>query len=357
MKLSKKTKAFLLRKLTDKVNINFDLKQTSSVLFMRYDRIGDMLISTPVFRELKTANPYINVIVLASESNRDILKNNPYVDEIIINYKNNLLGDFFSLLKLRRLNIDVCIEFDHSVVPHAIMRLRIINPKKIISVKKDGRYGVNGDELKMYNFYTKKLTNEHSRNVWLGTLAPFGIKPKSSIYDLFISEAQEKKALDFLSKFYKVSKVGINLEGAVKGKKIKINELKKICEGIKRINIDAQIIILSSPKNYENVNNIINHLSLEYVTATYLTKKILEVAGLIKYLDLIISPDTSIVHIASALNKPIVSIHEKNMASFRLFAPTSSKSRTVFSQKEDSIEGFDVAKVIEFSNELLKEIN
>ena len=84
---------------------------------------------------------------------------------------------------------------------------------------------------------------------------------------------------------------------------------------------------------------------------------ILDVAGLIMHLDLIISPDTSIVHIASAFNKPIVSIHEKNQDSYQLFSPISSLSRTVFSPRENSINGFNVRKVIEFSNELIKEIS
>ena len=57
---------------------------------MRYDRIGDMLITTPVFRAFKLAYPHANVIVLASMANKDILINNPYIDRVIINHKNNL---------------------------------------------------------------------------------------------------------------------------------------------------------------------------------------------------------------------------------------------------------------------------
>ena len=357
MALSINFKAYLLRKLTNKHNVDFDIKDAVNVLFIRYDRIGDMLISTPVFRELKLSYPNINIIVLASKINKDVLTNNPYVDKIIINYKNNILGDLFSLFKLRRLNIDVCIEFDHSVVPHAIIRLRIINPKIIISVNKDGRYGVSGDELLMYNFYTDKLKNEHFRKIWLRTLLPFGIKPKSKGYDLFISALQEKTAKNYLCKFPSKYKLGINLEGAVKGKKIQNIELEQICKGVKQNNIDIQIIILTSPKKHQAILKLVKDLQLDYVAVSFKTRTILDVAGLIKNLDLIITPDTSIVHIASAFNKPIISIHEKNNDSYQLFAPTSSLSRTVFSSRENSINGFDTSKVIEFSNELIKEIS
>ena len=105
-------KSKLLNFFTTKKNLDFEIKNASKVVFFRYDRIGDMIITTPVFRELKIAAPQVKIIVLASKTNQEVLRNNPYVDEIITNFKNNLLGDFFSLLKLRLQKIDVCIEFD-----------------------------------------------------------------------------------------------------------------------------------------------------------------------------------------------------------------------------------------------------
>jgi len=75
---------------------------------------------------------------------------------------------------------------------------------------------------------------------------------------------------------------------------------------------------------------------------SYKTNKILSVAALISQLDLIITPDTSIVHIASAFNKPIVTIHEDNRDSYELFAPTSKLNRTVFSKSKRSLDGFSL---------------
>ena len=185
-------KAYFLRKLTYKNSVKFDLKSTATILFMRYDRIGDMIISTPVFRELKLAHPEIRISVLASKSNREILANNPYVDEVITNSKNSFFRDLRSLLSLRKNKFDVCVEFDHSVVPHAIIRLKIIKPKVVISVYKDGRYGVKGSGLKLYDFFTENKKNIHLRDKCLETLLPFGILPKSNKYDVFYSPIQKQ---------------------------------------------------------------------------------------------------------------------------------------------------------------------
>ena len=353
MSVSKKIKAYILKRLTHKKSVDFDIKQAKSILFLRYDRIGDMVITTPVFREIKLVYPHIKITVIASTANQDVLTNNPYVDNIITNHKNNLLSDLPSLLKLRKQKFDVCIEFDHSVIPHAIIRLKIINPKKVISVKKDGRYGVNGSELSLYDFYTDKPKKSHFRDIWLATLKPFDVKPKSNNYDLFITDTQQKQAQNFIKQYSSKFLVGINFEGAVKGKKIKFSDLRQICQGLYKKNNNIQIIILTTPNNLQKTNKKVTDMGFDYVVTSYKTSTILDATALISQLNLIITPDTSIVHIASAFNKPIVTIHENNQDSYQLFAPTSSLNKTVFSPKKDTLEGYDVQKVIEYANQFI----
>ena len=347
-------KAYILRRFTRKKSIDFDIRKAKNILFLRYDRIGDMVITTPVFRELKLAYPEINITVLASKANHCVLLNNPYVDRVITNHKNNLLKDLPTLLALRKGKFDVCVEFDHSVIPHAILRLKIIKPRKIISVIKEGRYGVKGDELKLYDYFTEKPKDTHFRDIWLNTLNPFGVTPKSKQYDLFCSDQQKGNAVDFLSQFQKKIIIGINLEGAVKGKKITSDKLEEICRGIYHINREVQIILLSSPKLYSNIVRISQKMNLPYVVPSYKTVSVLDVAALIQNLQLIITPDTSIVHIASAFNIPIVSIHEKNNQSYHLFKPKSQNSRTVFSEFSDRLDGYNIDNIIRDSMDLLK---
>ena len=352
--LSKRIKAYVLRILTRKNTSHFDIRHARSVLFFRYDRIGDMVITTPVFRELKREYPKINISVLASKVNQTVLHNNPYVDKVYINYKNNLFRDLPTLLKLRNKKYDVCVEFDHSVIPHSIARLRIIKPKIIISVVKEGRYGVKGSELGLYDYFTEKSKDAHFQDIWLNTLSPFGVNPKSKQYDLFCTDQQKRKAVDFLLQFQKKIIIGINLEGAVKGKKITSDKLEEICHGIYHFNKDVQIILLSSPKIYKNIVRLSQKMNLPYVVPSYKTASVLDVAALIQNLQLIITPDTSIVHIASAFNIPIVSIHEQNNDSYRSFAPKSQYSKTVFSEFSDRLEGYNIDNIIRDSMDLLK---
>ena len=352
----KKIKAKLLKLLTKKHDIEFNLADAKKILVLKYDRIGDMIVATPIFRELKKKYPDISISVLASKGNRDVLKYNPYIDNIYTNYKNSLLGDFSSLLNLRKERFDVCIELEHSVIPHAILRLRIINPKKVISIHKDGRYGVKGSELQLYDFYTKKDKKGHFGKIWLDTLNFFKVKPVSNKYDIFLSNEERNKAKEFVSNIGSKIKIGINLEGSFKEKQIQPEELKQICKGIYDNYSDIKIVILTTPNKLGKTNKIISKMGFNFVIQSYATDTILDVAALIEQLDLIITPDTSIVHVASAFDKPIVSIHENNKDSYRLWKPISTLSKTVFAKSSYGLFDYNVDQIIKYSLDFIRKL-
>jgi len=349
MASNKKLKAYLLRLLTKKKNLPFDLKKSKRVLILKYDRIGDMVVTTPIFRELKNTYPNIRISVLASKENKDVIRYNPYIDKIYTNYKNSILKDLPTLLKLRKKSFDVCIELEHSVIPHAIFRLKIINPKKIISIHKDGRYGVKGSELQLYDYFTKKDKKNHFGKIWLDTLIFFGITPSSYRYDIFLSNIERDRAKSFISSVCNKIKIGINIEGSFPEKSIQKKELEQICRGLYSHYSNIKIVILASPNQILKKKKMISELGLDYVIPSYTTETIIDVAALIEQLDFIITPDTSIVHVASAFDKPIVSIHENNKHSFRLWSPSSTLSKTVFATSNYGLFDYNVDKIIQYS--------
>lgn len=58
--------------------------EIKKILFIRTDRIGDMVLSTPAIRSLKRKYPQARLTVLASPSNHALLRHNPDVDEVVI---------------------------------------------------------------------------------------------------------------------------------------------------------------------------------------------------------------------------------------------------------------------------------
>jgi hypothetical protein len=52
------------------------------VLYLRYDRIGDMIMATPLIRAIASSHPTIQLDVLASPTNAVVLAGNPYVGNV-----------------------------------------------------------------------------------------------------------------------------------------------------------------------------------------------------------------------------------------------------------------------------------
>ena len=69
------------------------------ILIIRPDRIGDVVLSTPIPRELKKTYPDCFIGVLLREYTNDIYANNPNVDKIIIDSEKKDLKSKIKLIK------------------------------------------------------------------------------------------------------------------------------------------------------------------------------------------------------------------------------------------------------------------
>ena len=80
------------------------------ICISRMDRMGDMFLTLPVIKAIKTRNPLIKIYVLASNRNAKVLDNLSYIDEIfIINTRSKIITIFKQLLIIRKFNFDFFI--------------------------------------------------------------------------------------------------------------------------------------------------------------------------------------------------------------------------------------------------------
>ena len=80
------------------------------ICISRMDRMGDMFLTLPVIKAIKTKNPFVKIYVLASYRNVKVLENLNYIDEIfIINKNSKIITIFKKLLIIRKFNFDFYI--------------------------------------------------------------------------------------------------------------------------------------------------------------------------------------------------------------------------------------------------------
>lgn len=274
-----------------KSNIILDMNKVKVILFLRDDnKIGDMVISTILFRELKKKYSNIKIFVLCGKANKEVIKYNPYIDKIF-EVKRNLIIDFFIYKKLRKYKIDVVVDFFlfKPRLEHMAM-LRIINPCFLIGFHKQG--------YNIYNFYLKSdYDNTHIVNMYIELLHFLGVDNISINYDVYLSEYEEKYAKE-IKENYKSSKlIFFNTYSASKYRTLSLNKIKEL---INLILYDKKFkIILNSNHNIDQNNNI------------FISKRrdVLSMMALVKYSDIILTTDTSIVHVANAFNKKMVALY------------------------------------------------
>ena len=166
----------------EKLKNILDMNKINSVLILRDDnKIGDMIITTILFREIKKQYPHIKIYVLCGDANKIILENNPYVDKIFISH-NKFYKDIFVYNKLRKLKIDLLVDFwPFGPKPMHFLKLRIINSKFLLGICKQ-KYNIYDISINLdYNV-------EHISKIYTEILKSLKVENISIKYDIFLDK-------------------------------------------------------------------------------------------------------------------------------------------------------------------------
>ena len=347
-------KSFLIKWLCNKTRHPCNVEGVSKILIMRYDRLGDMVVTTPLFNAMRHGFPKAEIIVLASTSNASIIANNPDVDKIII-FPKGLWERFKVLISLRRLNISLVVDIHHDMIWHAIYAIRILNPRWVVSSYKKSRYGVRGSELKLYDFMGSVDENHMISEIYSGISESLGISRfKGDLqYKLVLTDSQKVLAKNLIST---KPNVGINLLGSKAGWQLTDEDCKVLCSHILNLNPNTKIWLLSAPSSYSKMVDLALEINQPSVQVVKPTNDVMDAAAIIASLDLLITPDTSLVHIACAFNTPLVAVYPDSPKAFIQWKPLhlSGKCKVIFSKHEKSLEGYSYGELLEAVDKLIK---
>ncbi|MDA8905289.1 hypothetical protein N9I58_02360 [Candidatus Thioglobus sp.] len=319
---------------------------TPKFLILMNQNIGDFIVCSPILREIKLALPVSETQVLVSEVNKDIALANPYIDKVHV-YRNQWHKLLPILFHLKRMKFEFAIELEAKVVTKAILMLKVISPECVLAVSKtEGRYGMKPDSVLPYDYYTNKNL-KHQRDTCLDILRLLNITCNNKSYDIFYTKQNKLNALSFLSSF-EASKIiiGLNIEGSSEKNKILNEDVIKLILELYSMNNNIIVILLHKPKDRDRIISLIPDEASSFVFPSYPTKSVLDLAAIVDAVDLIISPDTSIVHMACALKKPLVAIYRDRVSNFDKWYPISDCNHIVFSKYKDSLKGIDISNII-----------
>ncbi len=278
----------------------------NKILITRTDRIGDVLLSTPVFRAVRDAYPESHIAVLVRPYAKDIVEGNPYIDEWIIydKYKKHR-----SIIKSLLFTIGLAgKKFDTAILLHPTSRMHIITMLAGIRT----RIGYNrklGFLLTKKIPHTKQFGRKHELDYNLDVLRAIGIKPEQRLMYFPIRKDSEQKIAALLKKEgVKPSDtlVAIHPAASCPSKRWLPQSFARVAdELVKRFGV--KIVLISSADARPFVEDMTGRMRSEVIDFSGKTK-ITELGSLLKRTSLLISNDSGPVHVAAALGVSVIAI-------------------------------------------------
>jgi heptosyltransferase-2 len=296
------------------------------VLIARIDRIGDVVLSTPIPREIKRAYPKSFISVLVRKYTKDIYINNPNVDEIIV-YDQNNNGSAKSFWQL-------VMEIKSFRFTHAFMLLPNERLNWILFFSGiTNRIGVGH---KLYQFLSfskfvdrkKYIPLRHEADYCLDMVRKIGIEPKNNFPEIFLSEEENIKRDVLRNKLAPNGEkiIGINTTSGKSSPNLQISEYVKLIKKFSGRN-DFKILVTDNnpADDLKNLDDVI------YPNiGSSLRDSIINFAAL----DVLVSASTGPMHICASLKVPTVSMFCPLPAcSSKLWGPLGNDSEIILPEE------------------------
>lgn len=286
---------------------------SKKILIIRLSSIGDVIHCTPVARSLKATWADCKITWLVGEIAADLIKENPYIDEIIIWSRERfekLLGEFkFTQAwdmwrdlqrKLEGKYFDVVLDI-HGLFWTGMIT-RQVNTKR--------RIGMSGTKELNSLFMTEtgKPMGKHITQKYLGVLTCLGIKKVDPRMSLVIPENDRQFAETFLKEHgvFLHKKIVILILGTTwHSKNWPALFFEKLV--ILLLAEDFKIILCGGRAEVTIGEQIVAKVGSSVINAIGLTG-LLEMAGMMEKAAVVIAGDTGPLHMAGALGVPTVGI-------------------------------------------------
>ncbi len=277
------------------------------ILILRFSSIGDIVLTTPVIRALKTQLENVEVHYATKAKFAQILTENPYIHTLHLLEE----SDKELIKKLKKEKFDCVIDLHHN--------LRTLRIKMALGVKAYSFNKLNFEKWVYVNFKINKLPNVHIVERYMATVANLGVKNDALGLDYFIPEKDEIDA-NWLPESHRKKYVVVAVGGQHTTKKLPTSRLIELCDRIQ------QPIVLLGGKEDELVGNEIeaffekrtNNAPYEEGLEALGKRGVIfngcgkftlnQSASIVKRAYAVFTHDTGLMHIAAAFKRQIFSI-------------------------------------------------
>ena len=290
-----------------------DILKIKRILIVRTDRIGDVVLSTPLVTATRMAFPQAYIAIMVSPETQEIVAQNPDLNEVIVYDKKLRHRSFFQTLcfamhlKQKR--------FDLALILHSTKRVSLVSflagiPRRIGYARGKMDFLLT-DKLE----YRKRLGEKHESEYSLDVLRSIGIEARPSPLVMPVKESDEKALDDLLQEngLQQGEKFIVLHPGASSVSKMWPQENFANLADILIEKFRVKIVLVSGPGQVDIGKGVKDQMKLKHKVIFLCGRTSLgALAALFKRAALFISNDSGPVHIACAVGTAVISIFGRN---------------------------------------------
>ncbi len=318
-----------------------DTHALKRILFLRPERLGDLLISLPVFDALRIHFPGIKIGLVVSPKNIALVKDDPRIDKLYL-YRKGLLKNVRLSREIREDNYDAVVDMicDDSVT--ALLMSQISAPgKPRIGVWKrlhrkyyDRSFGYRGEFID---------GSSHVIPNTMQILKAFGIDSlqESPFSVPFINAKTSETAAHFWNHAYGTNTnshevIGFNLSAGASIRLWPTASYLKLIDMLKSHGRDKFLLFAVGADRDRAEEIRAQHPDKVRVIPT--GESIIFATALLRRLSLLVSPDTSMIHIARAAQIPVIGLYNDAPKNVAMWHPYLQRDNALISNSPSSID-------------------
>lgn len=323
------------------------------IAIVQLGRIGDLIIVTTAIKMIKQKFPDAKIYFIVGSSNYFVLNNNSEIEDILIFDKNPLKLLPF-LIKLKTLNFDFYIDpKDHYSTESNILAFWVNAKTKIgfnsAAHKHHFDIGIPNAEQNINLHFVQRIYN---------ALKPIGIDYSNDFQNIqnlprpliYLAE----HSLAFVNNFLIDNKIKqfnlINISASNPSKTWSKTKWISFINQLLTSTAEQQFVISSAPEHRniasEIMDNINSNFFVHFPPSAFET-----ICALISKANLLISPDTSLIHIAAVFDIPVISLTNNVPWSITKFEPLSTYSKIIIPKNiNEVVEDIAIEQVLEAYN-------
>lgn len=280
-----------------------DYKLVRSILVIRTDRIGDVVVSLPAIKALKDIFPYAEISVLARESNAAILANLPFIAKVIpyVSFRR-------SIPVIRQLRFDMAVDLvmDYSLKTAAIAFAGGAGVRAGFDIASRGRFF----NIPVTPDVREKNMSEHVLDI-VRSVASVYKQEAASTWDTVPHIKVPEKAMasaEYILKINGIKKNDLILSfhpgGYFPSQRWIPEYFAELADRL-REDYDAMILMIGGPEDEELIRKISSMMAVS--PACIVGRPLDAVAALLASSRLLICNNSGLLHLAAAVGTPTVS--------------------------------------------------